>query len=93
MLVRLPPGRGPAWTDLKTWAAGLVSCPFCESVVVLAAMLFLGLASLGLPLCALGLAVERMAVGSPGEGLSRAALAMLADGAAGFMLDVILPQM
>ena len=71
MPVRLPPGRGPAWPDLKTWAAGLASCLFCESVVVLAATLFLGLA-----------------VGPLGEGQSKAALAMLAAGAAGFMLVV-----
>ena len=42
------------------------SCPFCESVVVLAATLLLGLA------------VELTAVGPLGEGLSKAALAMLA---------------
>ena len=76
MPVRFRPGRGPAWPDLKTWAAGLASCLFCESVVVLAATLFLGLA------------VELTAVGPLGEGLSKAALAMLAAGAAGFMLVV-----
>ena len=59
-----------------------------ERVGVLVTTLFLGLASWGLSLYALGLAVELTAVDSLGTGLSGAALAMLAAGAAGFMLVV-----